>query len=1244
MKKNVYFLIMLLFFIKGSVSAQTATATWSLATDATAVATGGLTATNQTIGSALAGTQYNSTFGGVAAWQRLATTANFQLPLAYDPNAYVEYSVKVPTGKKLNLTSISFNALGGGTGGARMAVYYSLNGFLASSSAGTISYNNQTYNNDTGAGSVALLNTSTPTLTGQQIANIANNIEVTQGKTLSIRIYLWAGSAAKYFASKNFVLTGALSDDTAPVLPKYELTTSLSDNNAGTITRTPNGTTYDEGEEISLNAVPNFGYKFIKWVDVENADADLSTTNPYIVTMDAAKNIKAVFEALTTYNFTLNKTGSNWGVVQLNPEPTNGRYVAGTEVVMTVIPNNVSTFSYWENNNTALQRTVTVNSDVTYTATFDEIPFIVGWDFKDQNIRQGKTGDFYSESTNTGLISIYKPDNTPVNWLSSPSSFSPAYPAFRFWTLGADFLTERRYVKAQFSTAGYKSIKIKSMVSGNYQTYAVQKLQYSLDDITYTDLATVDITSAYNSTWKDLNADLPVDAEGQTRVYLKWIADTSSPILGNSTDNDGTAFTNIFVFAEKVIVNDSDIPVLISTVPAASSTTATTNGSVVLTFNEKVKLGTGNITLNGQAITGVFGSKTATFAYEKLNYNTEYTLIVLSGALTDMSDNAFAGTTVTFRTGVRTEPTKKLFDAVVAKDGSGDYVSITAAIAAAPAGRNTPWIIFIKNGKYTGHHDIPSTKPFIHLIGQSRDGVIISDNLLSGDYNGVPGLHVSLGATMVVNSTDCYFENITLENSHGYELQIGPQALALYTTKDKFTMNNCYLRSYQDTYLTSYSNITDRHYIKNSRIEGAVDFIYGGGDVFFDKDTLTMTRKTGGYIVAPSHGAGTAWGYVFSSCVVDESKTTGATTYFGRPWQNAPKTVFLNTKLHTGIYATGWYYKMGAIPAVFADYGTIDANGNPVDVSQRISNYEYDVKDGNGNVINTITGTAKSSLTDLEAAAYTYENVILRSGDTWDPRMMTEAPDKPGNVKVNGANITWDHTPYARLYIVIRDHKVIHFTINNQYTDPNPTGGANHVYEIQAASEFGALSLSATAVDILPITGLSLKATKVNQSVQLNWNTLSEKGTSHFVVERTVDGKIFEALGQRDAAGESNLKQEYYFTDHTPFTGTNFYRIKAIDFDGHTDYSELVTVNFAEIITITVYPNPVSQTLNVLHPLSFPDAVLTVVDLSGKKLISKGITSAQLQTALDVSSLSSGVYFLQFINKNEVTTSKFIKR
>ncbi|MFD2162364.1 pectinesterase family protein [Paradesertivirga mongoliensis] len=840
--------------------------------------------------------------------------------------------------------------------------------------------------------------------------------------------------------------------------PQFPLTTSLNIEAAGTVTKTPNSDNYDQGTSVNLQATPNFGYKFIKWTD--STDAELSTTNPYAVTVNSKQKIKAVFAAVNTYTLDVTKLGSKWGEISLTPAPNNGKYEEGTEVTMKVVPNAVTNFSYWEDNSTVSQRVVTMNANKSFTATFDEVPFIVGWDFRSQTPTSSRPGDYSSETSNTGTINLYESVNgaAPVvkGWLASLGAFSPSYPHVRFWSAGAEFKTTRRHLKAQFATTNYKNVQVKSMISGNYQAYSIMTMQYSLDDITFKEFARADLTQTFGSSWKDLNAVLPVEAENQPKVYVRWIADTTSPIINEGTDNDGTAVTNVFVFGDKNVPPDNVAPVFVSAVPASGSATATTSGSIVVTFDEKLKAGSGDITLGSTVLTGSYGSKTVTFKYEKLNYDTEYTFTIPSGALTDLSGNVFAGLTYKFRTGKRTEPTKKVFDAVVAKDGSGDYTSVIDAIAAAPTGRTLPWLIYIKNGKYVGHHDIPSNKPFIHLIGQKRDSVILSDSRLSGGPNAV---HVSLGATMVVNSKDVYFENLTLENSVGYENLTGPQALALYALTDRFATNNVWLRSYQDTYLTAYSNINDRQYLKNSKIEGAVDYIYGGGDVFFDRCTLTNNRADGGYIVAPSHATGTLWGYVFSNCTIDESpRISNGSNYFGRPWQNAPKTVFINTTLKSGIKPAGWWYKMGAIPAVFADYNTMDKDGNPVDLSQRISEYEYDVKDANGNVTSTVKGTAKSSLTDAEAANYSYENVILRSGDTWDPRMMAEAPENPSNVQISGASLTWNSVPYTRLYIVFRNQAVVGFTITNSYTDATALGGTSYTYAVQAVGEFGALS------------------------------------------------------------------------------------------------------------------------------------------------------------------------------------------
>src|SRR5690606_7314972 len=264
-------------------------------------------------------------------------------------------------------------------------------------------------------------------------------------------------------------------------------------------------------------------------------------------------------------------------------------------------------------------------------------------------------GDYYAASDKRGAISVYSGvTNAVVGWLGNTGISSPSYPNLRLWTPAAEFNAgTRRYLQAQLSTEGYKNIQVKSMVSGSNQGYAVYKLQYSLDGSVFMDIdnARADISNGsggYKSTWSDLNATLPAEAEGKSIVYLRWVADASSAKIDPNTSNpgsdvEGTAYTNIFIYADKEIVDDTDAPVLVSKVPEADSNTATVNGSVVLTFNERVKAGTGNITLGTKVLSGVYGTKSVTFAYEKLSYNTSYTVTIPAGALTDMSGNAYAG-------------------------------------------------------------------------------------------------------------------------------------------------------------------------------------------------------------------------------------------------------------------------------------------------------------------------------------------------------------------------------------------------------------------------------------------------------------------------------------------------------------------------------------------------------------------------------------------------------------------------
>ena len=94
------------------------------------------------------------------------------------------------------------------------------------------------------------------------------------------------------------------------------------------------------GTSVTLTATANFGYAFKEWKGAISGDV-VSTSAQYNFAPTTDSALVAVFEELTTYDFTLeyNGTGAHWGNVTLTPAPTNGKYVSGTEVAATVVPN-----------------------------------------------------------------------------------------------------------------------------------------------------------------------------------------------------------------------------------------------------------------------------------------------------------------------------------------------------------------------------------------------------------------------------------------------------------------------------------------------------------------------------------------------------------------------------------------------------------------------------------------------------------------------------------------------------------------------------------------------------------------------------------------------------------------------------------------------------------------------------------------------------------------------------------------
>ncbi len=833
-----------------------------------------------------------------------------------------------------------------------------------------------------------------------------------------------------------------------------ELTILLSDDAAGEVS--PTSGTYNDGDEITLTATNNFGYEFVEW-QVGNTGTVLSSENPYTFIIDGDISIKAVYNAKTTYSFNVEVSGSNWGEVSLSPEPTEGKYEDGTIVTMTAESNTVANFLNWEDYTTELSRTVLVDGDKNYSASFDEVPFIVGWDFAEKDPTSDRSADYFSATDNTGMFTVVKNDGSTTGWLArTSSSFSPGYACAQFWASTSEFATPRAY-QTSFSTVGYENIQVNSMLSGSYHGYSVMTIQYSLDGTTYTQLGTVDLTSVWGASWADLNVTLPDDAEGQAKVYVRWIADTSSAEIGNATDVDGTAITNVFVFADQVVVNDQTAPTLISTIPTEGATNASANGSIVLTFDEPVMAGAGNCTIGSTVLSPSFGSKTVTFSYTKLEYDTEYTFTVPDGALTDKSGNSFSGLTLSFSTMNRPQPIARLYDAVVAKDGSGDYTTIQEAIDGAPSNQTSPWLIFVKKGTYNELVRIPEDKPYMYLIGQDKENTIISFAICCSASETDSGWDfrkelwgMSDCAVVVVSAGDFYAENISFVNDYGVDYQNGPMALAMRSNNDRFTFNNCNFKSFQDTWYTT-NGLNDRHYAYNCYIEGAVDYIYGSGDVFIDQCTL-YNMRSGSVIVAPAHVNGTKYGYVFNSCTIDGNEgAADGNLKLGRPWHNEPIAVYLNTKMNILPAVEGWT-NMGVIPKLFAEYNSMDSNGNAIDLSNRKTTYTESVGEGG----ETVSGL-QAVLSQEEAAQYTYDNV-LSGNDSWNPRMYFEPVEKPAGLSINNNILDWNLSDYAICYVVYRNGEVIGFTTEPSYTDLDAEPGVSYTYSVCAANEYGSLS------------------------------------------------------------------------------------------------------------------------------------------------------------------------------------------
>ena len=364
---------------------------------------------------------------------------------------------------------------------------------------------------------------------------------------------------------------------------------------------------------------------------------------------------------------------------------------------------------------------------------------------------------------------------------------------------------------------------------------------------------------------------------------------------------------------------------------------------------------------------------------------------------------------------------------VKAGDAQGFMTALEIANGNNAAANATRTFIFLPNGTYDLGDKCLTTISGnnISIIGESMDNTIIVNN------PEVEGIGVT--ATLFNTSTGLYMQDLTLKNAYPFDKSTG-RAVCLQDKGTQTICKNVKMLSYQDTYYSN--NNKGQYYFEGSDIHGIVDFICGGGDVFFNKCTLTLEPGKGSYITAP-YTDGTDYGYVFDGCKIVGSATDSFT--FGRSWGGTAKCAFLNTILDknaaANIASTRWTTDgMNVVAKNFFEYNTVDENGKVISPAENIVKF---TKDKEVSEYNTI-------ITAEKAAEFSLDKVFTN----WKPADLAAQKSASAATESNG-KLAWEGD--AQMYIVLKDGKFFAMTAEKSLG----IAGATGTWSVRAANEMG---------------------------------------------------------------------------------------------------------------------------------------------------------------------------------------------
>ena len=419
---------------------------------------------------------------------------------------------------------------------------------------------------------------------------------------------------------------------------------------------------------------------------------------------------------------------------------------------------------------------------------------------------------------------------------------------------------------------------------------------------------------------------------------------------------------------------------------------------------------------------------------------------------------------------------------------------VNGANAAAEAARS---FIFLPNGTYDLGDQCLTTISGnnISLIGENMDKTIIVNK------PAIENEGIGTTATLLNTSNNLYMQDITLQNAlEYYKSGSAGRAVCLQDKGIQTICKNVKMLSYQDTYYSNEPNGKGQFYFEDSEIHGTVDYVCGGGDVYFNRVLfVNESRKEGeknGEDVIAAPNSKSEWGYIFKDCTIENKAKAFS---LGRSWNNITRLTWLNTTINQKDeilnddkkYA---YFTINAMGDAMADKFRLDvlkdAEGNvfsPAEKKVIFKNSDATKQKAEENII----------LTDEEAATFTLNAVF---GD-WRPETKAAQATATATTLKDG-KLSW--TGDAKMYLVAKDGKFYTLTTENTLAVDDDKAS----FTVRAANDMGGFGAAtgsvSTGINSIMTTETAVAKTAIFAADGTQLSTL-QKGIN-IVVKTMTDG------------------------------------------------------------------------------------------------------------------------------------------